>query len=637
MVWKYFEEDEEEGKVKCALCSVKVFRGVGKNVTTINMRRHLESTHAKEYGGIKEHDILKKDQEKKQISLEESFNQGKKWAVDDPRSTALHYAIGEMIALDYEPYNVVDRAGFRRFVTKIKPSYQIPSRPFMSQKVVPDIYQRVKNKCKVLLEDVDWISFTTDAWTSLNSNNAFLSLTGHWIDACFNQKEIVLSVKNIVERHTGENILAEIEPILEEWKVSHKVHLFLRDCGANMIKAMQLSDFQDAPCILHIFHNVVKDSIGSQRAVKDLISRGRKIAGHFHHSNPATLAFSEILKNLNQPQKKFIQDVETRWNSTYNMLERIHELKLGIQVYAANNSGLHNLTANEWDLLPAVLSVLGCFKEMTTLFSSRESTISDVLPSIKLLKRFLSRENQDHRGVGTMKSELLNSLSSRVDCIESNVNYLTATFLDPRYQDSLFSEEEIQFIKSTLVQQILDDDRAKSSDVNSGKDSSQMESQECSFTKSSQSTLDESETNELSSRSVKRSMWQDFVNIVPKKARPDPAAPIPQDEKTRKQVLDEIDQYLRLDREDVEIMNESTGKTTRNNPVKWWGKNWKSFPHLSGMARKYLSAPASSIESERTFSEAGLVYEDQRTRLLPDHAESLVFLHHNLAKLDFDY
>ena len=47
------------------------------------------------------------------------------------------------------------------------------------------------------------------------------------------------------------------------------------------------------------------------------------------------------------------------------------------------------------------------------------------------------------------------------------------------------------------------------------------------------------------------------------------------------------------------------------------------------LAQKVLGTPASSVYSERLFSEYGNIYESTRSRLLPKTSEKMLFLHHN--------
>lgn len=65
-------------------------------------------------------------------------------------------------------------------------------------------------------------------------------------------------------------------------------------------------------------------------------------------------------------------------------------------------------------------------------------------------------------------------------------------------------------------------------------------------------------------------------------------------------------------------------------PLKYWAVHKVRFPTLAKMAQKYLSAPCSSVESERLFSLASNVLTDSRNRLMVEHAEMLLFLKKNL-------
>lgn len=67
------------------------------------------------------------------------------------------------------------------------------------------------------------------------------------------------------------------------------------------------------------------------------------------------------------------------------------------------------------------------------------------------------------------------------------------------------------------------------------------------------------------------------------------------------------------------------------------GRQKKKYSSLYNAASVNLSALAGSVSSEQLFSELGNIYEPKRHRLNADWAEMLVFLHHNIKKLNFKY
>lgn len=70
------------------------------------------------------------------------------------------------------------------------------------------------------------------------------------------------------------------------------------------------------------------------------------------------------------------------------------------------------------------------------------------------------------------------------------------------------------------------------------------------------------------------------------------------------------------------------------NPLAYWKLNENRFPHLAPLARAYLSAPCTSIESERLFSLAGHVVDDKRSRLSGEKAEMLLLIKKNLPLMN---
>ena len=67
-----------------------------------------------------------------------------------------------------------------------------------------------------------------------------------------------------------------------------------------------------------------------------------------------------------------------------------------------------------------------------------------------------------------------------------------------------------------------------------------------------------------------------------------------------------------------------------SNPLECWRTSRTQLPLLATLAASFLSAPCSSTESERLFSAASLIVNEQRNRILAERAEMLLFLKKNL-------
>ena len=123
-MWEYFTLNlYDQSKVPCSVCAAVVSRGGKemKNFNTSNMHHHLETKHPEEY---KELEAKEKQlaQEKEcnslgisgsnQPMLIDTFARLQPLAFDHPRAKEISKRIGKMIALDNEPFTVVNHIGF---------------------------------------------------------------------------------------------------------------------------------------------------------------------------------------------------------------------------------------------------------------------------------------------------------------------------------------------------------------------------------------------------------------------------------------------------------------------------------------------------------------------------------------------
>ena len=61
------------------------------------------------------------------------------------------------------------------------------------------------------------------------------------------------------------------------------------------------------------------------------------------------------------------------------------------------------------------------------------------------------------------------------------------------------------------------------------------------------------------------------------------------------------------------------------NPLEWWKNHSKKYSLIFKLALQFLSVPATSAASERTFSSAGNIVTPKRSCLKPEHVNLLTF------------
>ena len=432
-------KDDKDEEVECNICHSKVRRGgkVVRTYNTTNLIKHLSKYHRKQH-----EEYVKKTEDKKkgpaQLTLAETFGNRDKLPLNSVKAQAITRVIAEEIILDDEPISLVSKVGFRRTIGHLEPRYNMPSRHYILEKTIPQIHQDVRDYIAKEIDSASALSFTTDIWSCDHRPLSLLSLTAHWIGPNFTPKSAVLHAREFRGSHTANAISDAMGHMLRAWNIDKKkVHVILRDNAANMRKAMDQLEVASLGCFAHTLQLVVQHGLLAQRAVSDAIANGRKIVTHFKHSPKAYSELEDVEEELNVEPKRLQQDVKTRWSSTKMMIDSLVHCKHALQSYASDsNSNLPaTLTGNQWSLLEKTATVLKPFQELTAEVSAASSTAADVIPSARVLTRFLDSESEEHRGIQTMKATLLDAVHTRFDSVETEPLYAVATILDPRYKD----------------------------------------------------------------------------------------------------------------------------------------------------------------------------------------------------------
>ena len=505
------------------------------------------------------------------------------------------------------------------------PNYKIPSRKYVKDQILQDIYNNVKEKIQNEINSAKFISFTSDGWTANTSNISFLSFTAHWINENYKQESAIIRVVPFNESHNSSNISEILQDAMNQFEIpSNKVHVILRDNAANMAAGVDLAGFQSIPCFLHTLQLVLNDAIFEQRYVKDIIATCKQIVGHFNHSPSAFAKYTEFQKKLNVPQHKFIQDIKTRWNSQYYMLSRIHEQKNALISFCSEYSKPTYLETSQWKILERLLKILQHFEDCTKFLSSRNAVVSAIIPNMKVICHFFAKGEEKglFAGLGSTLSAWQASTKCRFNLYFNDKNLIVATYLDPRFKTTFLEEEYNgkkveEILKEWMVNDIYAIKNREGVSIPLSQDSESSQSVDG---KSDSETENDFNFN-----------YASCFSDLTKKRKDNRKTELVKNSDSKEESI-----TVNVKLEMVRYQNLSIIENTAD-PIQWWLANRDSFPEMSFLARKYLSAPPSSVESERVFSIGGILYSQKRNRMNADTGEMLMFLHYNLMKVNFDY
>ncbi|KAJ4932479.1 hypothetical protein JOQ06_010900 [Pogonophryne albipinna] len=217
--------------------------------------------------------------------------------------------------------SIVDDCGFKELVALLDPRYTLPSRRVLKEMVVK-LYEEEKTKAKAVMQRVEAVSLTADMWASINMD-AYLAVTCHYVDDSAKLATVLLGVLPFPEAHTAVNITAAMRSLMEEWGTEGKVTSIVTDAGANMVASVRSLNLRHALCFAHSLNVVVKKSLDATPGLQDLRTRARKVVTFFKTSTTAKEKLREVQEQMNRPVLKLIQELDTRWNSTYIMLQRL--------------------------------------------------------------------------------------------------------------------------------------------------------------------------------------------------------------------------------------------------------------------------------------------------------------------------
>jgi hypothetical protein len=257
------------------------------------------------------------------------------------------------------------------------------------------------------------LSIGLDCWTS-PFKQAFMAITGYFLDQHWEYREVLLGFEPLEGTHSGENLALVLSAILKQHQIIDRIMAITTDNASNnstMIAKIQ-KDYPDArfirlPCMAHVIQlslnqllerikgNPLNDTVDmvwtkerskaarqrpKKRDIATTLTKARDLAIYINASPQRQEKFKDLQKTIRNPQLVPIQDVRTRWNSTYLMLQRAKRLQSELDRYCRlYDVDYMMLNSDEWRQIDYLLCLTKPFYIYTTALSkTKDVTIHNV-------------------------------------------------------------------------------------------------------------------------------------------------------------------------------------------------------------------------------------------------------------------
>ena len=176
----------------------------------------------------------------------------------------------------------------------------------------------------------------------------------HFIDKNGRRQFAVASTFPLESAHKADYLANAIQTEMTQLEIGvPEIVLIVRDAAAVMKKTMSILNVPSWDCFNHKMHLVlffvtfyyydsilqaVTDCLKIER-VNDVIVSVRSIVSYFNKSDTFQRRFYEVQTENGMSRRSLIQDIRTRWNSCYYMLQRVIDQKRVLVLLSLEQAG----------------------------------------------------------------------------------------------------------------------------------------------------------------------------------------------------------------------------------------------------------------------------------------------------------
>ncbi|KAH8391726.1 hypothetical protein KR215_000692, partial [Drosophila sulfurigaster] len=571
-----FFDKESETVAKYCLCQ-KNFSRIGRGTTCL--RNHLKSKHPAEFQTLNKTDLTYKAKTEMSGSRLSRSHLGLQVGTAFPNAdplggfNAIDKSLVQMLIKDLS-FNMIEGVGFSDLMKVLRPRYALRPINYYVNIICQDVYQRMHSHLMQQLSTLDSLTLVTSLYS--DSGQGLLTLSGYGISSDFQARLFRLKCEPMDEEFmtdVSSNVCKIIDNTVIELQLpKDKINFIIKNEGTCVPDSRIV-------CSTSLLKMCVKSTLDANEQLQQLDAKCMQIVKYFQQS---TIAYNHLKciheDLLNRAEIPPIFDGEKcspKWNSIFLLKASLLQVEDALTIYAEeNNNDMIKIYPDEWENIELCNRVIQPIEEVIEIWS--KSTASSVIPLVAAVKDSL--RNDIHNYASSMASyfnnnlyilticsfagKLLEELENKCIPLTRDIKYLMATYLDPRYKQAFFNQEEVQLVTDEMLTQL-------SRIQNHGRQhpaTSNVNSSNVNADVKTDSKIDSFLDNMLALGNNNLEAQYQFKNL-----------------------LFLYNSEARLDRQ--------------SDPIIWWQSNPK-YALLFPIVRKYITIPAACDYSEQLFSES---------------------------------
>ncbi|KNZ44521.1 hypothetical protein VP01_907g4 [Puccinia sorghi] len=339
------------------------------------------------------------------------------------------------------------------------------------------------------------LSFSCTRSTPSDRNHSLIAVVVHWVSDQATLKSVLLGLIQLNRHPSCRNIAHAIFRLLSDYNLQERIFSLTIDNVPDIgefgdLLASLIPGFNPESQLIGCMGSLINHSAESVlRPLFPLAENDESSAGYaIQLANPMshhqTAHLSSIISRLqdltlllrqspqkcdsfnrivgavtNDPQAGLVvTQINSRWNSTYQVLIRAYQVKEAIQIFCLKENGFAELNIHdqEWEKVRQVCDFL---KPMNTaaneISSDKPCDMVTATPTFCWLLRRLGKVRRNYEGRELLKpiKEMLDKLNSHQENTRTKAVHIFAMILDPRIKMSNFEDNSAnpENVKSDII------------------------------------------------------------------------------------------------------------------------------------------------------------------------------------------